>query len=79
MTHQDQKLCLWAISAEVERIRLEEPGLYEDKGLLKTYMNGFSRGIWQSFSDINELSVFESVAYNKRASADPDHWSHLVF
>ncbi len=72
---QDQNLCLHAISAEVQRIRSEEPSLYEDKRLLKTYLNGFSRGIWQAYSDINEISVFESVAYNKRASADPDHWS----
>ena len=75
----DQKLCLLAISAEVERIRSEEPSLRNDKRLLKTYLNGFSRGIWQAYFDINELFVFENVAYKKRASADPDHWSDICF
>jgi hypothetical protein len=41
-------------------------------------MDAFIRGIWSAYRALSENMAAESVAYNKKALADPDHWWFLL-
>ena len=61
------------ISAELARYRAKHTDLLP--GDLARHMKAFCSGLWTAFRSLSALHVTESVAYNKKASADPDHWS----
>ena len=69
---QDRDLMATLISNELKRIRDEKPGIGSQE--LEAHMNTFTSGLWTSFRALNALNIYENVAHNKRASADPDHW-----
>lgn len=72
--YQDQTLLTNAITAEIDRIKMEQPQLYSKPREFQLYMQGYAKGVWKAHREMSELFVYESIPFNKRTSADPDHW-----
>ena len=60
------------IENEYSRLLSVTPPL-SDKELVHQFET-FCKGVWAAFRQYNQLLVSENVAYNKKLTANPDHW-----
>lgn len=63
-----------AINAEIERLKRQQPDIFQNPSKYNAHMEAFQSGLWNAYIALSELSMYEAVAYNKRSSANPDHW-----
>ena len=61
----------------MENIIRKELENLRESGYSEKEKNAFLRGIWSAYRALSENIAAESVAYNKKALADPDHWFDL--
>lgn len=73
---QDRQRIARCIEREAARASSieHEPLLATSPVALRAHLKAFAAGAWHACAALGDLAVFDSVAYNKRASADPDHW-----
>lgn len=72
-SEKDITLIQAAISAEYLRIQKEDPKFFKSSSF-NAHMQSYKQGLWDGHEQIGALYSYENVAYNMKATADPDHW-----